>query len=151
VDIINDFDKIIREVSSVLGKPIDKGNYEIIDRGMPHQPKTLPSKMMGVYTFWHEGESIKIGKAGPNSNARFLSQHYNPKSAQSTLAASILRDKRMQSKGITEHTVGDWIKNNCRRIDILLDSDLGIFALELIEAALHYKYEPLYEGFAAQR
>lgn len=106
---------------------------------------------MGVYTFWYKEKFLKIGKAGPNSNARFLSQHYNPRSAQSTLAASILLDKGMQNEGITEGNVGDWIKNNCRRVDILLDADLGIFALELIEAALHYKYEPLYEGFATQR
>ncbi|GEM_PF-5297747 len=46
---------------------------------------------------------------------------------------------------------GNWIKKNCRRIDILLDADLGIFTLELIEATLHYKYEPKYEGFLAQR
>lgn len=151
MNFINDFDKIIHEVSSVLGKPIDKGKYEIIDRGVPHQPKALPSRMMGVYSFWCEGKFIKIGKVGSKSGARFLSQHYNPKSAQSTVAASILRDKSMQDKGITESNVGDWIKNNCRRIDILLNSDLGIFALELVEAALHYKYEPIYEGFATQR
>lgn len=116
----------------------------------PDTPLGL-TRMMGVYTFWFEGDFLKIGKAGPSSNARFLSQHYNPRSARSTLAASILLDRRMQEKGITENNVGDWIKNNCRRVDILLDSDLGIFTLELIEAALHYKYEPIYEGFATQR
>lgn len=151
MDFINEFDRIIREVSSTLGKPIDKLKYEIIDRGIPHQPKALPSGVMGVYIFWYEGKLIKIGKAGPKSGARFLSQHYNPQSAKSTLAASILADKRMQDKGITDSNVGDWIKNNCRRIDILLNSDLGIFALELIEAVLHYKYEPIYEGFTTQR
>ena len=57
----------------------------------------------------------------------------------------------MQDIGINENNVGDWIKSNCYRIDILMDSDLGIFTLELIEAALHYKYEPVYEGFAGQR
>ena len=151
MDFVNEFDNIIYEVSSVLGKSIDKTKYEIIDRGIPHQPRCLPTRMMGVYTFWYNGEFLKIGKAGPSSNARFLSQHYNPRSAQSTLATSILSDKRMQEKNITEKNVGDWIKNNCRRVDIILDSNLGIFALELIEAALHYKYEPIYEGFATQR
>ncbi len=107
--------------------------------------------MMGVYTFWYEGKFLKIGKVGPSSNARFLSHHYNPRSVRSTLAASILSDGNMQNKGINEINVGDWIKNNCRRIDILLDTDLGIFGLELIEAALHYKYEPIYEGFVTQR
>lgn len=52
---------------------------------------------------------------------------------------------------LVEIQVGDWIKSNCRRNDILLDSDLGIFTFELIEVALHYKYEPIYEGFATQR
>lgn len=151
MDFVSEFDKIIFEVPSVLGKSIDKTKYEIIDRGIPHQPRSLPTGMMGVYTFWYQGEFLKIGKAGPSSNARFLSQHYNPRSAQSNLAASVLSDMRMQDKSINENNVGDWIKNNCRRIDILLDSSLGIFTLELIEAALHYKYEPIYEGFAAQR
>lgn len=72
------------------------------------------------------------------------------KLAQGTLAASILADKNMADKGITKDNVGGWIKNNCRRIDILLDVSLGIFALELVEAALHYKYEPKYEGFVTQ-
>lgn len=151
MDFVNDFDKIILDVSRILGKPIDKEKYEIVDRGLPHQPISLPIQKMGVYTFWCEGEFLKIGKAGPSSNARFLSQHYNPRSARSTLAASILSDGKMQNKGINESNVGDWIKNNCRRIDILLDVNLGIFTLELIEAALHYKYEPIYEGFTAQR
>ena len=106
---------------------------------------------MGVYTFWYNDVALKIGKAGSKSNARFLSQHYAPHSAKSTLAASILVDKEMQNLDITEANVGDWIKQYCRRIDILLDADLEIFTLELIEAALHYKYEPKYEGFLAQR
>lgn len=151
MDFINEFNKVILEVSSVLGKPIDKDKYEIMDRGRPHQPKNLPANKMAVYTFWYKNRFLKIGKAGPNSNARFSSQHYNPKSARSTLAASVLKDENMQDIGINENNVGDWIKSNCHRIDILMDSDLGIFTLELIEAALHYKYEPVYEGFAGQR
>jgi hypothetical protein len=147
----DEFNKIIEEVSGILGKPIDKEKYKIVDRGMPHNPQSLPVGVMGVYTFWYNGSFLKIGKAGPKSNARFLSQHYNPRSAQSTLASSILSDKNMENKSITEDNVGEWIKNNCRRIDVLLDVSLGIFALELVEAALHYKYEPTYEGFATQR
>jgi hypothetical protein len=80
-----------------------------------------------------------------------MSQHYNPKSAISNLAKSILSDSNMKNLGITEANVGDWIKHNCRRIDIIIDMEVGIFALELIEAVLHYKYCPVYEGFIAQR
>jgi hypothetical protein len=148
---VDEIQEIIKEVTEILGKPIDKEKYRIVDRGIPHKPQSLPNGMMGVYVFWYNGEFLKIGKAGPNSNARFLSQHYNPKSAKSTLSASILTDKNMQDKCITEQNVGDWIKKNCYRIDILLDVSLGIFTLELIEAVLHYKYEPIYEGYITQR
>lgn len=151
MDSTNEFQKLIEDVSGILGKSINRETYRIVNRGIPHKPQSLPDGMMGVYVFWYNGKFLKIGKAGPKSNARFLSQHYNPKSAKSTLSASILTDKNMQDKGITEHNVGDWIRKNCQRIDILVDASLGIFTLELIEAALHYKYEPIYEGFMTQR
>ncbi len=69
----------------------------------------------------------------------------------STLAKSILSDVEMRDKGINEDNVGEWIKQNCRRIDVEIDADLGIFTLEFIEAVLHYKYTPKYEGFSSQR
>lgn len=151
MELITEMDKLIKNVSNVLEKTIDSSKYEIVDRGMPHQPKSLPIGMMGVYTFWYNESFLKIGKAGSKSSARFLSQHYNPKSAKSTLAASILNDDDMLKLGIDEENVGEWIKKNCRRIDILINVELGIFTLDLVEAALHYKYEPKYEGFATQR
>ncbi len=146
-----ELDKIILETTKLLGKPVDKEKYEIIDRGVPHRPRILPPNSMGIYTFWYNGKALKIGKAGPKSNARFLSQHYSPTSARSTLAASILADEEMWASGISALNVGDWIKRNCRRVDIILNAELGFFTLEFIEAALHYKYEPKYEGFSAQR
>lgn len=151
MDIVKDFENVISGVTRVLGKQINEEKYQIIDRGMPHQPKSLPKGMMGIYTFWYEGKPLKIGKAGPKSNARFLSHHYNPKAANSTLAKSILSDKNFSYQEIDENNIGDWIKSNCVRIDIIINSDTGIFTLELIEAALHYKYQPIFEGFTSQR
>lgn len=151
VEYIEEFKEIINKVSEILGKPINAEDYKVVDRGIPHEPKSLPSGMMGVYTFNYNGKFLKIGKAGPQSNARFSSQHYNPKSAQSTLAASILMDNNIRDMGANENNISEWIKNNCRRVDILLDKKLGIFTLELVEAILHYKYEPIYEGFKTQR
>jgi hypothetical protein len=146
-----DLTEIILELSSMLGKPIREDKFEIVDLGVPHRPASLPKGKMGIYMFLYDNKFLKIGKAGPKSNARFYSQHYNPKSARSTLAASILTDGAIDNKSISEFNIGDWIKENCYRIYILFDTDLGIFALELIEAALHYKYEPIYEGFISQR
>lgn len=147
---VSEFEEIILNVTAAAGRRLDAG-YEIIDRGMPHKPGALKRGKTGVYTFLYQDEFLKIGKAGPNSYARFSSQHYHPDSAMSNLAKSILEDERMQGLGITRDNVGDWIKRNTRRIDIILDESLGIFALELIEAALHFRYEPRYEGFKNQR
>ena len=149
-ELIKELEQIIKEVTKAAGRSILEG-YEIIDRGMPHISKSLRPGTMGIYMFFFNGEFLKIGKAGPNSNARFTSQHYLPFSSQSNLSKSILQDEDMQKLGITADNVGEWIKHNTRRIDIILAESLGIFTLELIEAALHYRYEPKYEGFKNQR
>ena len=151
MDYVSEFDRIIQQVTTVLNKPIGRERYEIIDRGVPHKPGGLKPGKMGVYTFILNDEFLKIGIVGANSNARFLSQHYNPKSAQSTLAASLLTDPAMERFNLTEENVGAWIKENCRRVDILIDANISIFARDLIEKAFHYRFEPRYEGFKTQR
>lgn len=151
MEIEKDIERTIIVVSNYLGKPINKENFDVINRGVPHVPMVLPKGRMGVYIFIHEDKFLKIGKVGFNSNARFQSQHYSPYSSRSNLAKSILSDEAMISKGIHVKNVSVWIKNNCQRIDVIIDSSVGIFSLGLIEAILHYKYEPIYEGFSSQR
>ncbi|MBQ9329704.1 MAG: hypothetical protein IJ221_01775 [Oscillibacter sp.] len=144
------FDEIIQSVTAAAGRAIRSG-YAIMGRGQPHVPQPLRPGTMGVYTFLYQDAFLKIGKAGPNSGARFSSQHYLPNSSASNLARSILNDTRMQDLVLTEKNIGSWTKQNTGRIDILLDASLGIFTPELIEAALHFKYGPRYEGFQNQR
>ena len=57
----------------------------------------------------------------------------------------------MSDSNIEPANIKDWIKSNCRRIDIIINADLGVFTLELIEGVMHYKYEPKLEGFASPR
>lgn len=95
MDYVEEFKKIIEDVSVLLGRSIDMGKVEIVDRGMPHEPKSLKPGTMGVYTFNYKGKLLKIGKAGTSSNARFAYQHYKPGSAMSTLAGSLLSDLSM--------------------------------------------------------
>jgi len=150
MDYVTEFNNQIQNASIAIGKPLSKESYEVIDRGIPHKPVGLPIGKMGIYTFLFDGHFLKIGKAGANSDARFRSQHYGFY-APSTLAKSIVSDAEMDSFDINETNVGDWIKANCRRIDVLIDSNMGIFALEFVEGLLHYLYEPKYEGFKSQR
>lgn len=141
----------IIEAASSLGVNICSDNIRVVDRGMPHKPTSLPKDEMGIYMFEYESAFLKIGKVGAKSNARFLSQHYNPRSSMSNLAISILGDELMTPFHLTESNVGDWIKTNTRRIDILVDVELGMHVLNFIEAALLMKYNPRYEGFLSQR
>src|SRR5207244_8735831 len=66
----------------------------------PHYPRGLPAGKCAVYVFslcesagksCPEGPNrvLKVGNVGPNSNARFLSQHYNMNSSVSYLAQCI--------------------------------------------------------------
>jgi hypothetical protein len=113
----------------------------------PHKPPPLlPVGKMAVYGFWHSGEWLKIGLAGPKSNARYTSQHYNPNSAPSTLAASLVKDARMSEFADFDASApGAWVKSRCSRVNILLDSKHGPFVLALLEAFLHLRLRPRYE------
>jgi len=150
-NVLHDLENCINvAIKLALGKYIAKGKIQIIDCGVPHSPTSLPEGKMAVYTFFYKNECLKIGKAGPNSNARYLSQHYNPKSSQSNLAKSLLADEKFPVKTFNEENIGDWIKQNIRRINILVDKDLNIYILNLIEAFAQLYFHPRYEGFDTQ-
>jgi len=101
---------------------------------------------MAIYGFWYKGEWLKVGMAGPKSNARYTSQHYNPKSAPSTLAKSLLHDHDFSySKSFNANTIGCWIRENCNRVNILMNSAHGLILLALLEAFLHVRLRPRYE------
>ena len=67
-----------------------------------------------------------MGRVGPNSNARFQSQHYNANSSRSNLALSLLNGKehwgRLGIDALTEAGVGDWIRNSTDRDNLFLDT-----------------------------
>ncbi|MGH9350555.1 MAG: carbon-nitrogen hydrolase family protein [Terriglobia bacterium] len=114
----------------------------------PHNPpKILPMGKMAVYAFFLNGQSLKVGKVGPNSGPRYTSQHYSPGSAGSTLAGSILKDPtKVGAVGVDSGSVGDWIKNNTDRVNLLLPVSSGLPILSLLESFLHVRWKPQFEG-----
>lgn len=149
-----DLNELGRRVSNVIelaGVQVEEGQIRMIDKGVPHKPSSLPKGAVGVYLFFYQDECLKVGKSGSKSNARFLSQHYNPESSQSNLAKSILLDNKFSDHQLSSENVGDWMKSNLRRIDFLIDESLGIFVPNLVEAFLHLRLKPRYEGFESQR
>ena len=119
----------------------------------PHKPPSrLPERKMAVYVFFWNHTCLKVGKVGPKSQARYTSQHYNPSSSMSNLAKSlVLRHKEIGLSDITETNVGDWMKTNTNRINFLLDVNCGIALLSLLEAFLHCRLQPKFEGFKSQQ
>jgi hypothetical protein len=118
----------------------------------PHRPRALPPRKMGVYIFQWGNQYLKVGKAGPRSHARYTSQHYNAKSSNSNLAKSILKEgESLGIRGINQGNVGEWIKGNTDRINILLDDDAGMPVLNLLEAFLQCRLKPRFEGFDGQK
>src|SRR5436309_10093554 len=90
----SDIEKALREFAAA--RAFDLCVFEIEYLAAPHKPPSrLPPGKMAVYGFWLEGwRWLKIGKAGPNSSARYAYQHYNGR-AGSTCAGSLQSDPNM--------------------------------------------------------
>jgi hypothetical protein len=137
-----------RTVAAGAGVPISPQEVTVEFCDAPHTaPRRLPSGKVAVYGFWGSGVWLKIGKAGPNSNARYTSQHYSPGSAPSTLARSLADCPDMRSvTGFDAERPGDWIKRSTHRVNILLPMKYNGPVLALLEAYLHVRLKPRYEG-----
>jgi hypothetical protein len=145
--ILSDFTKAL-SLARVDGGVID---FDLVDRGCPHTSAALPRGKMGIYIFMDEVSTLKVGKVGPNSNARFQTQHYLPGSSKSNLAKSLLDDDEGPCRDFQADEIGPWMKKHLRRIDILLDATAGIPVLNLLEGFFHCRLSPKYEGFKSQR
>lgn len=83
--------KLIPDASSAIGKPIIEGNdFYMVYQGLKHKPLPLPTGKIEVYTFYYNGEFLKIGQANAKSKARYQSHHYHTRSGKSTFANRLL-------------------------------------------------------------
>ena len=129
-------------LSDNSGKPL----FEI-----KHQPKgnhslSLKKGYMAVYTFALGNEWLKVGQVSKNSNQRYRYDHYKTDKG-STLARSLINDP--ENCSLSESNVGDWIKNNCDRYDVWIDSSRFSnpkIVLNFVEGLLQYNLNPRYEG-----
>lgn len=138
--------KLITDASTAIDKPMIEGtDFEIFYQPLNHEPSRLPNDKIAVYTFYYNGNFLKIGHANIKSKARYQSHHYHIKSCQSTLANSLVTDPTMESI-VNETNVTNWIKQNCERFDILIDGNKhNKLTLNFVEGLLHYYYKPKYE------
>ena len=140
-------------VATLAGIKVAQDAIRIEALPMPYKPPSnLPRGKMAVYVFSDRDRVLKVGKVGWRSQARYTSQHYHPRSAKSTLTASLLKDKGVASKyGLNGENVSAWIKENTDRVNFILDADLGVRTLTLLEAFIQCRLQPVFEGFSSQR
>lgn len=123
----------------------------------PHRrPSSFPPGTQAVYAFLLAESCLKVGNAGPKTQARFTSQHYGL-DAPSTLAKSILRDplkvanlfsseQRSEVQLLDGSSIGSWIEKNTSRVHICIPAEAGHFTLGLVEAFIQCRFQPVFEG-----
>ncbi len=146
-----DIDKVLADfvtVSVLAGDPVNIEDLKVEYLPLPHKaPSSLPNGNMAIYAFWWNGVWLKVGKVGAKSQARYVSHHYNVGSAQSTLARSLANDPRMSAvASFSPQDPGTWIKASTCRVNILISSQRNKGLLSLLEAFLHVRLSPRYEG-----
>ncbi|OQY04417.1 MAG: hypothetical protein B6I25_06925 [Planctomycetales bacterium 4572_13] len=114
----------------------------------PHTPPVdIPKGKIAVYAFFYNQNCLKVGQFGKKSKARYTSQHYNPNSSKSNLAKNILKHQNILSlSGLNNHNISEWIKTNTDRVNILIDTDFGKLVISLMEAFLHCRFDPVFDG-----
>jgi hypothetical protein len=140
------------KAAGLAGINIPLADIEVQFSPIPHRPpSSLPVGKLAVYVFIYGDKCLKVGKAGANSAPRFCNQHYGIK-ARSTLAKSLLvHQESIGVNGITESTVKNWICQNTTRVNYLIHSSHGVFALSLLESFVQCCLQPEFEGFSSQR
>lgn len=111
----------------------------------PHRPTPLVPGRIAIYGFWWQGRWLKIGKVGHKSGPRFASHHYHT-SASSTLAKSLVKELSTELPGLDPADPGAWICRNVSRVNITLPATVSPLHLSFLEAFLHLRLRPRYEG-----
>lgn len=135
-------------VAELAGESVQLSDLTVEFLDAPHKPPThLPEGKMAIYAFWWNDAWLKIGQAGPKSEARYTSHHYNPNSSNSNLAKSLINDLQMLGvDGFDAKNPGQWIKASTCRVNILISFHKRRELLSLLEAFLHTRLRPRYEG-----
>jgi len=135
-------------VAELAGEPLKRDELLIEYLPPPHTPPSnLPAGKMAIYAYWWNDAWLKIGQAGAKSAARYTSQHYNPSSSKSNLSKSLVSDTLMHDiVEFDRNNPGTWIRQSTCRVNILIPAQRGKAMLSLLEAFLHVRLNPRYEG-----
>lgn len=137
----------VAQMSRYFTEPLDTSLFQVEVLPPPHFPRAMPPGKQAVFAFyWPKRERfLLIGLAGPNSNARFQSQHYLPASSGSNLARKILQHKdEIGIEDLDESTIGLWMKGNLARINVYLPADVSKEVLRYFKDYLKLTWKPIF-------
>ena len=139
-------DDFVKNARIFTGREIPREAIEHEVLPPPHRPGNLPYGKRAVVVFYDpESERfLLIGLVGPNSNPRFLSQHYRPHSSGSNLARKLLEHQvDLGLRGLTPASVGHWMKAHLARINIFLPAEWKDEA-EMLRDYLADRWRPVF-------
>jgi len=142
---LDDFEK--RYGSLFEGFNREDVEIEVLDA--PHKPGPLPPGRQAVIVFyWPERDDyVYISYAGPNSNARYQSQHYTPKGSPSNLAKRILAQRnQLGLEHLDELSIGPWMRQHLARINFLFPAHWEREVLNVFKKYLKQRLHPLLGG-----
>ncbi len=131
---------------------------QFMEMGESHIPTRLLSSEQGVYIFFRNQQSFKVGKAGSNSQARWNSHHYNlDEKTPSTFPKSFMADLdnfksyfpeeiHFEMENLNRESIKMWVRNNLSRIEFKISSEESKIVLNLLEALVQFHFPPIYEG-----
>jgi hypothetical protein len=159
---MSDIDEVVKAFSTwaeTYGHGPARAEVRVQSLGRPHRPEALAVGWQGVYCFRYDDIWLKVGKAGPNSGARWVSQHYKPGRAQSTLAFSLLKyghfatsehpslpQLQQQLRLVSTDEIAAWIKRHTERVNLLIRAEMGTGGLAQLETIAHRLLDPVFEG-----
>ena len=139
------------------------GSPHIVHEHLPaphRQPGSLLAGYAAVYVFSlspsygsdcaaDANRVLKVGKVGPNSSPRFSSQHYQPNSARSNLAKSLITETVLWPylgiDNLGEEDVKQWMLRNLERDHFFVPAAEGGLERQL-ERYLRGHLGPVFEG-----
>ena len=127
-----------------------------LKRGKTHKASALKENQEGVYVFLNDWYCLKVGKVGSKSQARWGSQHYLlDEGTRSSLPKSFMKDEEKFKKAfnntqdirtICKETIREFVENNTDRVEFVLSDQKDHRAVNLLEAYVQFKLNPVYEG-----
>ena len=92
---------------------------------MPHEQPTLPEGHAAIYVFSMGDSVLTVGKADKDNQAQYDSPYSPTSSGPITPLAKCLiqwgKDKGLPLPILNEENVGDWIKQNTDRRNLIID------------------------------